>query len=68
MFLKHKTNGDLVEVLDLNALFDPTAAAINGRFHSGEEIQEPSSFNKTDLIFPSGEALPKCWVDAHYRD
>ncbi|MBM4201779.1 MAG: acetyltransferase, partial [Gammaproteobacteria bacterium] len=21
-----------------------------------------------DLSFPSGEGLPRCWVDVHYRD
>jgi hypothetical protein len=20
------------------------------------------------LLFPSGEGLPRCWVDVHYRD
>lgn len=67
MFLKETKSGDLVEVLDLQALFDPNLSAVNGRFHAGEEMPEPADFAKGDLVFPSGEAMPRCWVDAHYR-
>lgn len=67
MFLKNITNGDLVEVLDIVALIDPNAAIVAGRYHAGEEMQEPANFNKSDLQFPSGEALPSCWVDVDYR-
>jgi hypothetical protein len=35
--------------------------------HNGEELQEPHHFSKAELTFPSGEALPRCWVDAQYR-
>jgi hypothetical protein len=31
-------------------------------------MQDPASFNKSDLIFPSGERLPRYWVDVHYKD
>ncbi|OGI44208.1 MAG: acetyltransferase [Candidatus Muproteobacteria bacterium RIFCSPHIGHO2_01_FULL_65_16] len=68
MYLKHKKSGDLVEVLDLDALFDPFKSDIRGRFHAGEELPEPAGFRKAELIFPSGEKLPRCWVDAHYHD
>jgi len=67
MYLKDKNNGDLVEVLDTEALFDPNISEITGRYHAGEEMQDPSSFAKAELIFPSGEALPRCWVDIAYR-
>ncbi|MEJ2644326.1 MAG: acetyltransferase [Gammaproteobacteria bacterium] len=67
MYLKHTSSGDLVEVLDLQALFDPFKTELSGRFHAGEELQEPATFAKSALVFPSGEALPRCWVDAHYR-
>ncbi|MFA7095687.1 MAG: acetyltransferase [Gammaproteobacteria bacterium] len=67
MYLRHKPSGDLVEVMDLAALFDPNKDAIVGRFHAGEELQDPAPFAKSDLIFPSGEALPRCWLDVHYR-
>lgn len=68
MFLKDQASGDLVEVLNVAELFDPCKASIFGRFHAGEEMPDPSDFPKSQLIFPSGEALPKCWVDSHYNE
>lgn len=67
MFLKDQRNGDLVEVLDLEALFDPFVSEVEGRYHAGEELQDPQGFAKSDLIFPSGEPLPRCWLDPGYR-
>lgn len=67
MFLKHKSSGDLVEVLSLNDLINPLHTTIVGRFHSGEELQDPEQFDKSELLFPSGESLPKCWKDASYK-
>jgi len=67
MYLKHQASGDLVEILDSMALFDPNLAAVRGRFHAGEEMPEASEFAKTELIFPSGETLPRCWLDPHYK-
>ena len=68
MYLKHKPTGDLVEILDLSSLFDPFRSEVTGRFHCGEELQEPASFEKSGLLFPSGETLPVCWTDGTYRD
>jgi hypothetical protein len=68
MFLKNKSNGDLVEVLTLKDLFDPFCTQLIGRYQHGEELQDPEKFNKSDLSFLSGEQLPRCWVDAHYRE
>ncbi len=68
MFLKDKTNGELVEVLTLKNLFDPFLDEVAGRYQQGEEVQDPVQLKKTELIFPSGEVLPKCWIDPHYRD
>lgn len=67
MFLQTKQTGVLVKVLDTTALIDPSANAIPGKVQSGQEEQDPEQFAKTDLIFPSGENLPRCWVDADYR-
>lgn len=67
MFLKDSKD-DLVEVLTLTDLFDPFSKTLVGRYQHGEEAQDPEKFNKADLCFPSGEDLPRCWVDAHYRD
>ncbi len=66
--MKDKHSGHLVEVIDLPALFDPLQSVVMGRIHAGEEMQDATGFDKADLIFPSGECLPRYWVDAHYRD
>ena len=72
MFLKlsqhGEQNGTLVELLDFKALVDPFATAVHARIHGGEELQDPHHFEKGQLSFPSGEALPRCWLDSHYRD
>ena len=68
MFLKDKNSEDLVEVLSLTDLFDPFCKHLVGRYQRGEEQQDPEKFAKTTLAFPSGEALPQCWLDAHYRE
>lgn len=66
MFLKTKQDGSLMEVQDLQQLFDPFARGVQGRLHAGEELQDAEVFAKCDLLFPSREALPRCWVDAGY--
>ncbi|PLY16638.1 MAG: acetyltransferase [Sedimenticola sp.] len=68
MFVKHAKNGKLVEVLSLTDLFNPNHAELVGRYNVGEELQDPEKFIKKELIFLSGEPLPQCWVDVHYRD
>jgi len=68
MYLKHKVSGDFVEILDMSALIDPSKSTIKGRYHAGEELQEPADFNKPELVFPSSEDLPRCWLDPHYQD
>jgi len=68
MFLKHVPTGDLVEVIDLQDVINPYSRTIRARSHSGEVIQRPEDFLKTELAFPSGESLPLCWVDGHYRE
>ena len=67
MYLMHKPSGDLVEVLNLDSLFNPFQKHVNGRFHAGEEVQEPAAFGKNDLVFPSGEYLPRCWLHPAYK-
>jgi len=67
MYLMHKPSGDLVEVLALDQLFDPFQKEVSGRLHAGEELQDPSSFDKAELRFPSGEMLPRCWIDSGYK-
>lgn len=68
MFLKDSTNGHLIEVLDATALFDPSETHFEGRYNWGEDLPDPEPFAKANVIFPSGEPLPQCWLDMHYRD
>ena len=68
MFLKNKINNDLIEVLTLKDLFNPFCDSLIARYQRGEEVQDPEKFNKSDLVFMSGEPLPRCWTVDHYRD
>lgn len=68
MYLMQKNSEKLVEVLNLGDLFNPNHAEIVGRFHAGEELQEEERFAKHEMSFPSGEPLPQCWLDPHYRE
>ena len=67
MFLKDIRCGDIVEVMDMASLIDPCRSSITGRYHSGEEMQETEAFEKANLVFPSNEKLPECWVNPNYR-
>ncbi len=68
MFLKERSRDDIVEVLDVRELFNPIETELSCRYQHGEEVQEPANFKKSELCFLSGEALPECWVNVHYRD
>ncbi|OOG22338.1 acetyltransferase [Thioalkalivibrio denitrificans] len=68
MFVKDRNNGHLVEVIDRDDLMDPVKSQFKGRYNWGEDLPDPEQFKKSDIIFPSGEPLPRCWLDVHYRD
>jgi hypothetical protein len=68
MFLKDKKTGDLVAIVDLEGLFNPLSDVVLARDQAGEEEQDPTTYAKEQLSFPSGEPLPRCWVDVHYRE
>jgi hypothetical protein len=67
MFLKDVKSGDLVEVVDVAEVTDPTTTEVTVRYQAGEERGDPVKMAKAGLVFPSDEKLPKCWLDAHYR-
>jgi hypothetical protein len=67
MLLQDKENGALVEVLDVTALINPVEEKIRVSGQQGEEEQPPEEVFKNKLVFPSGEDLPRCWLDANYR-
>ena len=66
MFLKNTKNGELVEILDIAALTNAVYSHVVGRYHAGEEMQDPEKFEKSSLIFRSEEHLPLCWTDKRY--
>lgn len=68
MFLNERHTGHMVEVLNLGDLVDLFKDEVIGRYQYGEEVQDPETFKKSDLVFLSGEELPRCWTDPHYRD
>ncbi|HEY9697778.1 MAG TPA: acetyltransferase [Trichocoleus sp.] len=67
MFLQDKQTGTLVEVVDTLKLIDPMSDKISGKVQEGQEEQPPEEIAKSSLVFPSGEDLPRCWLDADYR-
>lgn len=68
MFLVNCKTHDLVEILDAKALFDPAQTSVNGCYHAGEELQDAQLFDKSELLFQSGECLPECWTNKHFRN
>jgi hypothetical protein len=66
MFLVDKKSGDLIRIEDVEELFDPFARSVNGRDQVGEEEQDSARYAKDQLVFPSGESLPRCWLDVKY--
>ncbi|OKH20596.1 acetyltransferase [Hydrococcus rivularis NIES-593] len=67
MLLQDKQTGELVEILDIEALVNPVETKIQGSLQAGQEEQPPEAIAKDRLVFPSGENLPRCWIDANYR-
>ncbi len=68
MFLKNRTNGEMIDITDNSELTDVYQNSVIGRYQAGEELQDAVIVNKADLVFLSGEELPRCWTDPHYRD
>lgn len=67
MLLVDKRTGDLVRVEDVDSLFNPFTTEVMARDQAGEEEQDWDAFQKKQLLFPSGEALPMCWTDPDYQ-
>ncbi|BCL39250.1 acetyltransferase [Nostoc sp. MS1] len=67
MLLQIKDSSDLVKIVDIQELIDPNNDIVHAKDQKGQEEQDTDSFNKANLVFPSGESLPRCWLDANYR-
>lgn len=68
MLLRQKSSGHMIEVRDYIDLINLNNDEVVGFFQEGEDVQDSDNFKKQDLVFLSGEELPRCWVDPHYRD
>ncbi len=67
MLLKNKENGTLIKILDTEELIDPSRSEVKGKVQEGQEEQDAEDFSKEQLIFPSNENLPRCWLEANYQ-
>ena len=67
MFMKDKHSGDLIRIEDIDALHDPFQKKVIGCDQAGQEEQDATEYDKNDLMFPSGEELPRCWHDPSYQ-
>ena len=68
VYLKHVPTDDLVEVIDLQDVINPYATTVLARGYTDERLQRTDRYPKTELIFPSGEALPQCWTERSFHD
>jgi len=67
MLLLDKETNSLIQVQRLEDLINPKQTQVSGIMQAGEDEKTPEDFAKDQLSFPSGESLPRCWVDADYR-
>ena len=67
MLLKIKKDDVLVEITEVIELINPMREEVMAQIQQGEEEQSPESFRKSNLVFPSGENLPQCWLDSNYK-
>ncbi|BAZ24540.1 hypothetical protein NIES4073_54360 [Kalymmatonema gypsitolerans NIES-4073] len=68
MLLQLKDSGELVKVIDVQELINPNQDVVHAQEQEGQEEQQADSYKKENLVFPSGESLPRCWLDADYRN
>ncbi|MBW4512226.1 MAG: acetyltransferase [Scytonematopsis contorta HA4267-MV1] len=68
MLLLDKETGSIIEINDLVALINPLNNSILAQDQAGQEEQDPEEFEKKNLAFPSGESLPRYWLDENYRN
>jgi len=67
MLVKNREDNTLIQVMNADDLIDPFKESIQGRQKAGQEVQPTQTFDKSRLVFPSGENLPQCWMDPEYH-
>jgi len=68
MLLRRKSNKHMISITNVSELMDLNFTNVEGKDQTGEEEQDSETYLKSDLVFLSGEELPRCWIDPHYRD
>lgn len=70
MLLRVKSSNHMVEVSNLADLMNLNCERVTGFSQEGEDVhsEDTETYAKSDLVFLSGEKLPRCWTDPHYRD
>ena len=68
MLLKNPKTDELIKISEFEELIDPFQDSVSGKSQAGQNEQPPESFSKKDLVFPSGENLPLCWLDSDYKN
>jgi len=66
MFLMERKSENLLKIENVETLWDPFENRIIARSQAGEEEQPSSPVDKRDLVFPSGEELPECWMNPNF--
>ena len=67
MLVKNREDNTLIQVMNSEELNAPSKESIEGREKAGEEVQPTQNFPKSQLVFPSGESLPQCWLNPDYQ-
>jgi len=69
MLMQFRRGGGVVEVMSPEDLWDPMVVELMVDVQiENETSKEPELISKRELCFLSGERLPTCWLDPHYRD
>lgn len=63
MFLREEKSRHLFEVAFLSDLFNPLQPKVLGGFHSGSQSRSLLLSEQQNIVYPTGDCLPRCWSD-----
>jgi len=67
MLVRLVTSKVLIQINDIEQLINPFDASVKGHSQASQEQQESTLYCKKELAFPSGEPLPRSWLDPAYN-
>jgi len=67
MFLRQMTSSELIEAIDVMSIVNPSCSTFVARTYLNDEMADVKRYNKQEMMFPSGEPLPRCWLEPGYR-